>query len=86
VTTSGDTSEVDLDRLVERIVAADAAASDVLAAFARAYLSRVPKERLGAWPEDELGAHVRHLFAFAADRRGDDVEVRVFNPTVETAG
>ncbi len=79
-------SEVDLDQLVERIVAADAATRDVLAAFARAYLSRFPQERLAAWPEDELGAHVRHLFEFAADRRGDDVEVRVFNPTVETAG
>ena len=86
MTTSGDTSEVDLDQLVERIVAADAAAGDVLAAFARAYLSRVPQERLAAWQEDELGAHVRHLFEFAADRRGDDVQVRVFNPTIEVAG
>ena len=86
MTTSGDFSEVDLDQLVEQIVAADEVASDVLAAFARAYLSRVPQERLAAWPPDELGAHVRHLFEFAADRRGDDVEVRVFNPTVETAG
>ena len=85
MTTSADISEVDLDPLVERIVAGNAA-SDVLAPFARAYLSRIPGERLSAWPEDELGAHVRHLFEFAAERRGDDVVVRVFNPSVDTEG
>lgn len=57
--------------------------SDQLAAFARAYLHRIPQET--APSADSAALEVESLFEFI-EWRSDPIAVRVFNPTPETHG
>jgi len=72
------------DELVARLTASEDGA--VIADFADAYLRRVPEEYLDAHTAEELTAHLRGIFEFANARRGHDVAVRVFDPTLDIHG
>ena len=73
--------QADVDKLVKHM-----AGGEILEAFSRAYLRRVPPDYFQAHTLDELDAHLRSVFAFADSRRGDDVAVRVFIPERDSHG
>jgi glutamate dehydrogenase len=85
---SDDAVPISQDTIIEDLVTrlSDSNGGEVVAAFARAYLRRIPSGYLLDQPVDELENHVRNLFEFAEARRDDESMVRVFNPVKEMHG
>jgi glutamate dehydrogenase len=72
-----------LERIHERFPAERA---EPLAAFAKAYMRRLPDEQFAAQPAEELFAHVASVFEFADSRGTEPIAVRAFNPTLAGHG
>ncbi len=81
---SGRDQPVTVERLVGMF--AEDPRKAALGAFARAYLQRLPATYVNARPIEETAAHVRSVFEFADERRGNAISVRVFNPTRSSHG
>ncbi|NND02469.1 MAG: NAD-glutamate dehydrogenase, partial [Acidimicrobiia bacterium] len=74
-------SRADIDKLVAHM-----ADGEVLETFARAYLRRVPTDYFETHSLEEVSAHIRSVFEFAAARNVDEVAVRVFTPEPDAHG
>ncbi len=83
VPTTPSTSQAALERVSEL---APAGSGDVVTAFARAYLRRLPAGPLTHLTPGELAAHILDVFAFADGAGGDSRAVRVFNAEPATHG
>ena len=57
-----------------------------LAAFAQAYIRRIPEEHVARFSDDEVFAELRSVFEFAAESTDGGARVRVFNPAVDVHG
>ena len=60
--------------------------SAALAAFAEAYVRRLPEDELPSIPAEELFAEIHDVFHFVDQRGLDPVAMRVFNPDPDTDG
>jgi glutamate dehydrogenase len=57
-----------------------------LAAFAQAYIRRIPDERVAGLTDDKLFAEMRSTFDFTIARAPGETAVRVFNPDIAADG
>ena len=57
-----------------------------LAAFAQAYIRRIPEEHVAGLPDEEVFAEMRGVFDFVVAREPGEVAVRVFNPDLSVHG
>jgi glutamate dehydrogenase len=72
-----------LDQIPDEVPDRESAA---IAAFAQAYVRRIPDEEMPSIPPEELFAEIHDVFHFV-DRRGfEPVALRVFNPDPEVDG
>jgi len=83
VPTTSSTSQAALERVSDL---APAGSADVVTAFARVYLRRLPAGPLSHLGADELAGHVLDVFAFADGAGADARAVRVFNAETEGNG